>query len=208
MQGLGVCGTHRVGKSTLVKKWAKKNDIEFIPLDVSGVIKQTVGTYCDGVNDLDTRLTAQRALVDACHERFMYRRTPFITDRTPMDVAAYTMADMMQGSMTDDQQAEAMEIIESCIDITNFAFTGMVLLFPSEHIPFKPVETSAAPNIPYQWHIHYLIHGILNDPRVDTSFWYMGPDIHKLKDRMSAMDAIYEALIEDDVELAQQLVLN
>lgn len=208
MSGIGLCGTHRVGKSTLAEAWSKSSGVEYVPFSTAAVTKAVSGGYCDAIDGIERRLMVQQALVDECHRQFMYRRTAFITDRSPIDVAAYTMADMMQGEMSADQQAQAMQIVTSCIDICNFAFEGMVLIFPSPKIPFKAEVGKPKPNIPYQWHIHYLIHGMLNDPRLECSFWFMDSSVSALKRRVSALDKVREVMLEDDIELAQSLVLN
>ena len=191
---IGLTGAHRTGKTTLAKAWAKENDAEYVALPK---VIEAMGLEPKDINTLGVRLKVQRKLVEACHDTFSNKRAMFISDRTPLDVAAYTLADGSM-DMTLSQQQEMVSIVEDCIDITNSCFKMLALLQPG--IPYVSEPGKPLFNVAYQEHIHSLIVGFLSDPRVEISWWHF-PRIQLDHDeRMDGLDFVYHDVSRMAVE--------
>lgn len=190
---IGLAGTHRTGKTTLAKLWAEQNDIEYITPDVSGVIK-TFGMECGDIKTIDDRLKIQRRLVEACDKTFLRKTGVFITDRTPLDVAAYTMADAVQ-HMSKSQAEELNDIVEDCISITNATMGSIIFLQPG--IPFVEERGKPPENVAYQEHIHSLTLGLAQDDRTQVSLWSVPRRVTSMEERLEAISGVYSEIMEE-----------
>lgn len=209
---IGLSGAHRSGKSTLAEAWHRHMtemgaEVEHVRVDTAGVIAR-FNLECGDINDVATRIDVQRAIADHYHELFNGRRTPFVSDRTPLDVAAYMLADLGQQPLPDALETRALEIVEDCIDIANACF-GIILLLPPV-LPYKPAPGKPPANKAYQQHFHMLMQGLINDPRLDVpaGAWLLNERLHKLEDRVDVMDKLWGAMIENDTHIAEVAVLQ
>ena len=203
---IGLVGTHRTGKTTLAKSWAKENDVPFVEISVSKVIQEETGGDCSQISSMDMRLKAQRKLVDVCDQKFLRRRDLFITDRTPIDVAAYTLAEVRQNDMTPAQQKEVKLIVEDCIDITNAAFAELILLQPD--IPYV-VEPGKPPlNTAYQDLVHYLCMGLMMDSRLEVNWGKVAMGERDHSNRMDIVDTIRNSVTEDAEILSKSVAYH
>ncbi len=201
---IGLAGTHRTGKTTLAKAWAEQNEIDYITPDVSGVIA-SMGLECKDISDIDQRIKVQRKLVEACDKLFLRQKGMFITDRCPLDVAAYTLADCHQ-HMTPQQAKEMNEIVLDCISITNAVFHSICVVQPG--IPFVPEPGKPPMNVAYQEHIHSLVIGLVQDERVSVSWWSIPRWNTKHEGRMEAIDSVHGSVIENATYEAEGASLN
>ena len=201
---IGLAGTHRTGKTTLAKAWAEQNNIEYITPDISGTIA-SMGLQCTDIHDIDVRIKVQRKLVEACDKLFLRQRGMFITDRCPLDVAAYTLADCHQ-HMTQQQAKEMNEIVLDCISITNSVFHSICVVQPG--IPFVPEAGKGPENIAYQEHVHSLVLGLVQDERVTVGWWSIPRWNVEHEGRMDALDDVHGAVIENATYEAEGSTLN
>lgn len=203
---IGLCGAHRTGKTTMAKAWAERSGVEFVTISASEVIKNITGGSCGEITDIETRLKVQRGLVQACDRAFLRRKNIFVTDRTPLDVAAYTMAEAQQNNLSMDQQREVVEIVEDCIDITNASFGALLMIYPG--LPYVVEEGKPPMNTAYQEHISSLITGFLADYRMKVNWWHIRREVADLDDRVGGLGAVYEALTEDFTYEAEGAFIN
>ena len=191
---IGLTGSHRTGKTTLAKQIEEELGIEYVTLSVSDVIRESTGVECSQISSMDQRLKAQRRLVEACDKTFLRRKGMFISDRTPIDVAAYTMGDACQ-DMTAAQQKEMLEIIDDCVDITNSSFQTLLLVQPG--IPFIEEPGKPKMNMAYQELIHSLCLGLLSDQRTTVEWWFVNRNCTDQTKRMDAFKSILDTAFED-----------
>lgn len=197
---IGLSGAQRTGKTTLAKAWSEKTGMPYVTISAGKVIASK-GWECKDIRDPLVRIDIQAALVEECDRIFQGRKEPFISDRTPIDVAAYLLADMGQERLPLDRETQVMEMIEDCIDITNVCFGGLIICPPV--LPYieelgKPLENNA-----YQAHIHALILGLAGDDRVNITHWYLGRKCLDMEVRLNAVGAVYAGLIQDAVLTAE-----
>ena len=98
---LGLCGAHRVGKSTLAETFCADTGMLFLRTSVSSVFMHL---GLDPAQDypFSMRLSIQKAVLANLVETYRSAGTrAFVTDRTPLDLIAYLLADVQRQNVTD-----------------------------------------------------------------------------------------------------------
>ncbi len=188
---IGLCGSHRTGKTTLGDAISQRTGIPFVKTGTSEIFKEC-GLDPSKAIDFAKRLWIQQKILDAAEKVWYAEQRQFITDRTPLDMAAYTLADI-QGS-TGVDFAELEGYLGRCFEVTNQFFKLLVLIQPG--IPLVHEEGKAALNEGYLEHLNYLILGLCNDHRIRTAFLCLPRDVKGVEDRV---DAILNALDKQGV---------
>ena len=94
MMRVGICGAHRVGKSTLARLLADRMALTMIDAGVSKVFAE-MGLSPSSTLDASSRLSVQERILKK-FEQVMSGGERVIIDRTPIDMVAYLLADMNQ----------------------------------------------------------------------------------------------------------------
>jgi AAA domain len=179
---IGLCGSHRTGKTTLAEAISQKTRMPFLRTVTSEVFQQC-GLDPSSPMDFKKRLWIQHKILDAAEKIWQAEETQFITDRTPVDMMAYTLADI-QGT-TEVNFDELEGYLARCIDVTNAFFALLVLVQPG--IPLMHEEGKAALNEGYLEHLNYMILGLCNDDRVRGTFVYLHRAMTSLDDRVNTV---------------------
>lgn len=158
---VGLCGAHRTGKTTLAIALAEHLHIPFVRTTTSQVFAN-LGLDPAEPMDFDTRLFVQNHVLDAAEQVWQNASHPFVSDRTPIDMIAYTLGDI-QGKTTVDF-AELHKYIDRCFASTNQFFQNLAIIQPG--IPLVYEEGKAALNAAYIEHINVLIIGLCSDRRL------------------------------------------
>jgi hypothetical protein len=130
--------------------------------------------------DFNTRLWIQHKILDAAEKVWQTEQRQFVTDRTPLDMAAYTLADI-RGS-TELNFAELEGYLDRCFHLTNKFFRLLVLIQPG--IPLVYEQGKAALNEGYLEHLNFLLLGLCNDDRIESSFLHIHRDMTDLENRV------------------------
>jgi hypothetical protein len=184
---IGLCGSHRSGKTTLARAFSQKRGIPFVETSVSAIWRE-LGLDPAKEYDFATRLTVQEEIlkrVDAIYAK--YTGLDFITDRTPLDMAAYTLGDAIGDRVPDNCQDRLSAYVRSCFDVTNRRF-GMVLLV-QPGIALVHEAGKAAMNQGYIEHLNSLILGLTVDERLTSTHFYMPRAVTTREDRLAALEA-------------------
>ncbi len=103
--------------------------------------------------------------LDAFYSRF---RDHTVFDRSPLDAAAYMLADVQRENVQPPVQGLVKRYVEKCIEVTNRHFQ-MLLFVPSVlGTPAEPREGKAPSGEAYVEHISLLINGLRHDERVQV----------------------------------------
>jgi predicted ATPase len=158
---IGLCGAHGTGKTTLAIALSQKLGIPYIPIDASEVFTDH-GFHPSDKLDIRTRLfLQQKILAKAENIWFDVDEPSFICDRTPLDMAAYLLADIGNGELDERTQDEIVDYLADCFLITKRYFKKIVLIPPV--IRFIPRENKAAINKPLIQSLHCTLIGLLSD---------------------------------------------
>lgn len=127
-----------------------------------------------------TRLSIQQEILSAGEAVWGQESGRFISDRTPLDMAAYTLADV-QGTTTLNEKA-FKQYLDDCIEKTNQFFSTLIIVPPG--IPLVPEPGKAALHEAYIEHIHTLVVGLCYDERVSAKVYHLGREVLSLNDRV------------------------
>lgn len=177
---LGFCGSHRSGKSTLAKLTSKEYNIPFIPSPASA-IAASHGFNMASDNRLDTGMQMQWEIFDSVCAAL--ETCSYVTDRTPIDVAAYLLADATAGAGTLTSQEDAVLMVEKAIRETQRLFDVIILVPPV--VNFVVEDGKPPMNPAYQEHHHFLCRGILFDEDLSVYWDEIKRDTFSLDLRMN-----------------------
>lgn len=185
---LGLCGAHRTGKTTLAKEYVKaRSDCVFLETSVSAIFKD-LGYNPSGVFDFKTRLNIQEEVlkrVDVQYANILIGKT-IVTDRTPLDMLGYTMAEAIGESVHASDQDRFAQYVQKCFDVLNKRFFCVVLVQPG--IPLIQAKGKGAVNLAYMEHLNSLILGLSVDSRVRCNHFYIERQYLTIEDRIMALD--------------------
>jgi len=161
---LGLCGAHRTGKTTLAIALASDLSIPFVRTTTSQVFAE-LGLDPAETMDFKTRLFVQNHILDAAEKVWQDSPSPFVSDRTPIDMIAYTLGDV-QGK-TDVDFDLLNQYIDRCYASTNQFFQNLAII--QSGIPLIYEQGKAALNPSYIEHINVLIIGLCQDSRINAN---------------------------------------
>jgi hypothetical protein len=176
---LGLCGAHRTGKTTLAIAISSHLNIPFVRTTTSQVFAQ-LGLDPAEPMDFQTRLFVQNHVLDAAEQVWQESARPFISDRTPIDMIAYTLGDI-QGKTEVDFNLLS-QYIDRCFASTNQFFQNLAIIQPG--IPLVYEDGKAALNAAYIEHINILVIGLCSDRRLKTNVFCNARDVINLKTRI------------------------
>lgn len=162
---IGLCGAHRTGKTTLAKEYSRWVGIPFVETSTSQVF-EALGFDPKVDYDFKIRMMIQNKILDAAEALWRKYPVEFITDRTPLDMLAYTMADVQRQNLDKDDEKLFMDYMKRCIESANRYFALLIVVQPG--IPLVEAKGKAPNNIAYIEHLNTLIAGLLNDRRIET----------------------------------------
>ncbi len=179
---IGLCGSHRTGKTTLGESISRKTGMPFVRTSTSEVFKEC-GLDPSKPIEFVKRLWIQHKILDAAEKEWEAEHREFITDRTPLDMAAYTLADIQGSTQVEIRELEGY--LRRCVDTTNHFFKMLVLVQPG--IPLVHEEGKAALNQAYLEHLNFLILGLCHDDRIKGTFLCLPRNVRKIDDRVRAI---------------------
>lgn len=184
---IGLVGAHRTGKSTLAKLYAEKNGVEFLETRSSAVFKRLrLSPKKD--YDFKTRLKIQEAILDDAADLYSGIQSPdWITDRTPVDMLAYTLADVQRENIDADNAERLRKYMERCFKVTNMYFSTLILVQPG--IEIVEDDGKAPGNPAYLEHLNSLAMGLIVDERVKAAHFYIPRRMTDLDERLDCIDA-------------------
>ncbi len=161
MLNIGFAGAHRTGKTTLAAMVAHHLNLPLVATRITDLFTQQ-HVKPDQPFTFATRLAIQNHLLAATLPKWEIMSTGFVTDRTPIDFMAYTLADI-QGH-TQVNFAELEDYLTRCFQATDRLFTHLIIVQPG--IPLVYESGKAALNQSYLEHLNFLIQGLCQDERL------------------------------------------
>jgi len=176
---IGLCGSHRTGKTTLAEAISLQQQIPFIKTNTSIVFEQH-GLHPAMPMDFKTRLWIQHRIIEAAVEVWQAEQGAFVTDRTPIDFMAYTLAEI-QGA-TEVEFAKLEAYLEHCFEVTHQFFTRLAVLQPAIPLVYEPGK--AALNRAYIEHLNIIIQGLCRDERLKCSVIIIKRNLISIENRV------------------------
>lgn len=138
---VGLAGAHRVGKTTLAKDIGT---LPYLKTDVAGIFASR-GIAPTSKLSFVERMDIQWRLLEHLRQRYETKAS-FVTDRTPLDLIAYTLAevtDEVAESMTIEQVNDLTSYIDECL-ITLLEFDRIFVVRPG--IPVVEADCKGSTN--------------------------------------------------------------
>lgn len=154
---IGICGAHRTGKTTLAIALSKSLNMPFVEIGTSKIFAEN---HLDPAKPMDfrTRLGIQRQILDRANSIWFEMDQPFVCDRTPIDMMAYTLAEVNGDTLDKDLERELGDYLRDCRETTEKYFSCLILVPPA--IPIVDAVGKASPSRGYIEHIHNLCLGL------------------------------------------------
>ncbi len=151
----GLCGASATGKTTLATKVAERMGIHFFDGSF-GKFAKALGIDPVAPMSIGERIDMQTHVLDAYLDALNNAPRPLITDRTPIDMIGYMLAEV-----TMHQKPEpAIDVyVGQCLMATETFFDTVMVCRP---LPFYAVSANRPPpNLAYQACVQYIIEGAL-----------------------------------------------
>lgn len=196
---IGLTGPHRCGKTTLAKAYSEAEKVPFVQTSASGVFKQ-MGLSPKADYSLDTRIEIQENILTALTEQWRSAGEGiYITDRTPIDLMAYTLADVPREPLPDATQERLTKYMNNCRRVLNENFSVIVLMQQGIHLVD---EVDKAPiGQGYMDHIKHLMWGIAASNEVLSHQFYMPKRTIDLQERVKCVNYALKRALHRHQEL-------
>jgi predicted ATPase len=184
---VALAGAHRTGKTTLAREYAAKHGARFMETPVSLIFKE-LGYDPAQKFDFPTRLMIQEEILKRLDA--MYRdvdpRVLTITDRSPLDMLAYTLGECSGAAVGDSEQSRLRSYIDRCFEVCNMRFSTVVVVQPG--IELVEQEGKAVANPAYIEQLNTLILGLTVGGRLKVAHYYVPRRVTSLADRIKTLD--------------------
>lgn len=195
---IALVGANGVGKTTLARAFAEANAIHFVETTVSATYK-AIG--CDPAVEYDiaTRVAIQTVVLEEItrqYEAGCKTGLVWIADRSPIDLAAYMLADVQRTTCNDPEvSAAVLDYVQKCIEVANRFFSVLVLVQPG--IKVELMREGKAPSAPaFQEHFNALAFGLLMDERLMQRHYFIKRSFTDPKARQDCLTKIVIASVD------------
>jgi predicted ATPase len=158
---LGLVGAHRTGKTTLARRFAEVSGYKSVETNVSDVFRD-YGLDPREHYPLEKRLWIQLRILERLEATYAANKNYSVFDRTPIDLAAYMLADVSRQAISPYTDREIASYVEACLLVTNRYFSGVVVVQPG--IPVVEDINKAPASASYMEHINALCLGLMSNP--------------------------------------------
>lgn len=198
-KGVGLSGAHRVGKTTLAKACEKDLGLVYIDTDVGAVFKNW--RLSPKTNyQFEARMALQWHILNHVAEKYEAAGDrPFITDRTPIDLLAYTLFEVDRDNVKGELETDLQAYEKACFDVLNHFFNVVVIVQPG--IALTDADTSAQSNVSFMNTINTLASGLTLNEKMMVQATYIPKHILDLNQRVRAVEESI-AIAMTSIELA------
>ena len=181
---IGLCGAHRTGKTTLARTFAETSGLYYLESKVSDTFKR-LGIDPRKDYDFEDRLYFQYQILYDMERLYQEAPTPFfVTDRTPIDVYSYLLADVQRSTLNSVQEDDLERFWQEACRITSKHFDLVMVIQPGIELIEEEGKAPAAPG--YVEHINAIIIGLVmgrSYADLDTNIILMKREITCLRER-------------------------
>lgn len=183
---IGLVGAQRVGKTTLARAFSQAEGVRFVQTNTTGVFER-LGLDPRAEYPFDKRLEIQWRILEALEQSYaeVGLHDPFITDRTPIDLMTYTLADIQRSTLSDGQSDELVKYMRQCFQVANERLGVIVLVQPG--IPLVEELGKAQANLGFMEHFNALARGLLASEQLTSEDFFIPRHVTNLSTRVEAI---------------------
>jgi hypothetical protein len=179
---IGLAGAHRTGKSTLARLYAEVNDVPMIASSVSAIALRYEFDMDNDRRDEPAFREMQEVILSTLEKSFR-GEAEFISDRTPLDAAAYLIADVQANVGSPVFQEGVLCYLDRAVRLTDELFDTVILVPPG--IDFEAMDGKPGGNLAYQEHHHLLVRGLMSELTIPNG--ELRRDNLNLSDRLDSL---------------------
>lgn len=194
--GLGLSGAHRTGKTTIAREFAANMNCPLVLSSATAVAKD-MGIRADIGLPFSVRLDFQAEVLRRfCADCDREGGTGvFVTDRTPLDFAAYALTDWHSTRSTPELDVRLQTYVADCMEATSRYFFTVGVIQPG--IRYEVRDDKPAPNELYQEYLNTVLIGLAADHRVKSHFHLMPRYVLKNEERVERLTDYFKAKVTD-----------
>lgn len=169
---IALAGAHRTGKSTLAADFSVATGAPHVQVSATPVFER-LGLSPKEDYPLDTRVRIQNAILDEFEQAYAKQNGFFVTDRSPIDLAAYLLADVQRTSCLGqpDLGVAVQEYLSRCFEVTNRHFAMVFVVQPA--IPIVEEEGKGPGEVAYMEHLNALVLGLCASQHYQGTHFYL-----------------------------------
>ena len=194
---IGISGAHGAGKTTTALKFSELHNVPFVPSPA----RKAIGGATTSITTMRDRLRVQNAILDAATKSYMSTRSSCLI-RTPLDFAAYTLADVRQ-EMQPDEIAGVMDFVYRCVWVTNQTFNHVVIMQPG--IPYASEPGRPPANTAYQEMFANLVMGLVEDERLLVNYYVIPRPVTALGERVEILKDIWQGCLSEFAQVKKEV---
>lgn len=169
--GIGLSGAHRTGKTTVAEHLAKANGFQFVKSSVSEIARSMRIDFSKPI-PFKRRCEFQEVILETFQAAYdKVGAQMFVADRTPLDLAAYFLADVPTELADVELSQYVRDYVGRCVAVTNKTFLTTVVVQPA--IPYIAEPGKPLPNPAYQDKFAAILLGLTHDERLTTTIKIM-----------------------------------
>jgi hypothetical protein len=198
----GITGASCSGKTTLAKGVAQAMNIHYHDASVTRLMKEAGVDPVGPTMPIEVRLEAQEHLLKAYIKEIKAIPGVFITDRTPIDMIAYTLGEITMNNCTEEQGRRVFDYMFRCLAATAQLFDTILVLRPFPNYESSPTRPSV--NTAYQWETQLLMEGAL----ANTDICYGTMNTMDISKRLENATEFFGSRIKEWEEMKSDIVMH
>jgi predicted ATPase len=210
---IGFSGAHRVGKTTLAEAFAKKHDMTFLKTSASEVFK-AAGINPAAQISIDTRIAIQESMLQIFDRHYAAAAAKsniglFVADRTPIDMAAYLLAEVQQNTTVGQEQETinfATHYVKRCLECADRWFATILIVQPGIQVVEADGKARGCPL--FMEHLNTLMLGLTTDERLKCRNYYLPRRVTSLEARLAASERAISRAVESFGVERQMLTMH
>lgn len=205
--GLGFSGAHRTGKTTLANKLRELNSCPFAQTSMSKIATD-MGIKVGLDMAFEDRIRFQEAGLAAFEADYSKAGSGlFVTDRTPLDLAAYVITAWHPSFATPEQTEWARDYVKRCVAATNKWFFQVTIVQPAD-IPYADAEQKGENIDFYRDNLNSVILGLAWSDEIYSAVDVVPRSVTRLDDRVRHVTNTYSDNITEYVANLAHLPLQ
>lgn len=202
---IGLCGAHRTGKTTLAQAFAEKVQIPFVRTSATEVF-HALGKDPRANYHIHERIAIQEAILvafEALYARAQEESGIFISDRTPIDMASYLLADVQRTTFEGEVGVANLvnDYVSRCLAANHKWFSVVILVQPGIPLVEEAGKAQACPA--YIEHLNALQLGLLTNPEEGPRNYVIPRRFLTLEERLGCVTNAFKRVGEHHLALRE-----